>query len=142
MKIAIKDVRQSERKLTLDRVIESMASWRAKKKGNDKIPEGVWDNIFSLAETHSLSSLCRSLGLSHRQYQQKVKWREGDKSAGSSPIGLCRVSSPVTCAPSVLPSPVLDTIVVEFCRADGQVMKLHTTQASFKSLLNDFYQDS
>lgn len=35
--------------------------------------------------------------------------------------------------------PATNTLVVEFCRADGRIMKIHTTTDSFSELMKAFF---
>jgi hypothetical protein len=35
--------------------------------------------------------------------------------------------------------PATNTLVVEFCRADGRIMKIHTTTDSFAELMKAFF---
>jgi len=58
------------------------------------------------------------------------------------PPSLCEVKitpKKSSYQPQSLPSG--KTLVVEFCRADGRVMKIHTTQDSIPTLMKAFYAE-
>ena len=63
------DVTESSTKqITIDMLMAAMENWRAnKKKLNEKIPDNIWDGIFSLITTPE-SQVLKLLGISQSQF--------------------------------------------------------------------------
>ena len=137
---------------TLDNVVEAMVHWRINKKSlQEPIPESIWQQIFVLLEKFPEPTLRAATGISSNQFRRKLHERsEGVKSASSiakvsSPalIDFCEVKTsksmpqPSLYKPAKVPA--TNTLIVEFCRADGQIMKIHTTTDSFAELMKAFF---
>jgi hypothetical protein len=139
--------------ISLESVIESVKAWRlGKKKQNEKIPDGIWNQIFILLETMSESRVLGKLGigqgqlLSKRQERQvnevainktaEERWDEGEM----EPVEFCEVTPkyPLDYKPAKAFSTT--TSVVELYRPDGMLMKIHICTDSFEDLLRAFFK--
>lgn len=155
----------TEQALALAQALDGFSAWRANKsKLSEAIPDELWSKVFALETFYSSTQLRTYFNLSARQYSaKKADFRlPGIASAEqasqtalpkapSSPIpipSLCQVTlqkEPKAAnanekkSPYALePLPSAKTLVVEFCRSDGQVMKIHTTQDSIRTLMQTF----
>jgi hypothetical protein len=127
---------------TLEGVYKELESWRAKKKSqSEKMPDALWKKIISVYKQFpDQTKICRRLLITKPQL--KTKLREfGDESLFNDPVELCQIPKIQT-----IPSyravddcfSALTTLVVEFCRADGCVMKIHTTTKNVQEIINNF----
>lgn len=138
-------------------VLNTFEQWRKNKKTSaEAIPDELCRQIFALESYYSAGKLRRCFGLSTRQYHSKrekyfpthikpaVEETSKQKPAAEmtpplSPPKLCEIkiipANPYT--PDPLPS--AKTLVVEFCRSDGRIMKIHTTQDSIPTLMHTFF---
>jgi hypothetical protein len=144
--------------ITINSLLQEIEEWRTK-QGRTKgpIPDAFWNKIFILAKTHPPSRLRAILGISTTQYNKKLNQQ--------GPIPLPSTPKPTLAEPAVtngaedsVPPLIewknlkgkptyepakglaINTVVVEFTRADGHVMKIHTTTQSFKELLQLFFE--
>lgn len=138
--------------ITLDSVVEAIESWRVNKKSmQEPIPESIWQQIFVLLEKFPESTLRAATGISSNQFRRKLQERaEGMNNTSSIPkvsspahIDFCEVKTSKSISQAALykPAKILatNTLIVEFCRADGQIMKIHTTTDSFAELMKAFF---
>lgn len=134
--------------LTLKDVLQEFEQWRtAKVNPAEPIPDALWRKIFVLAETIAPAKLRAIFGMSNAQYQKKFHelYPAADDALASSPpvspsLAFCEVKArPPFYQPQKLPT--TPTLVVEFCRADGHIMKIHTTTDSFKTLISLFFAE-
>lgn len=132
--------------ITLEDTIRAMTDWRNKKgMRNEQIPDALWKNIFTLLNQFSIQILCATLGISKMQFQRKLDEHTSlaitkNQQASRPPMDFCEARE----APPSLPYkpariPATNTLVVEFCRADGRIMKIHTTTDSFAELMKAFF---
>ena len=128
--------------ITLEGVYKELESWRAKKKSQgEKMPDALWGKIISVYKQFpDQTKICRRLLITKPQL--KAKLREfGDESLFNDPVELCQIPK-IQAIPSYRAVEdsfsALTTLVVEFCRADGCVMKIHTTTKSIQELINNF----
>lgn len=132
--------------------LRAFEQWRAeKKKSGEPIPEPLWQQIFSLEPFYSPSQLRRIFTISTRQYQSKKESNSPNRLALSTsdktmpinntstpPPKLCEIKIKTNNPYATEPLPSTKTLVVEFCRQDGQIMKIHTTQDSIPTLMHTF----
>jgi hypothetical protein len=131
--------------IILDDVIQSITDWRATKNNrNVPIPEEIWKNIFILFGKFSEQTLCAALGITNLQFQRKLEEQKFASKVPSQPSELPRMDfcearqpSPPVYKPARIPA--TNTLVVEFCRSDGRIMKIHTTTDSFAELMKAFF---
>lgn len=135
--------------VTLDSAVKAMEHWRANKRNRlEPIPEPIWQQIFILLDRFSESTLRTALCISTDQFQRRLAERDKKISLSKPPspaMDFCEATQ----IPSLPPSksqlykpakiPATNTLVVEFCRADGQIMKIHTTTDSFSDLMKAFF---
>jgi len=127
---------------TLEEVYKELESWRATKKSQgEKMPETLWKKvIFVCKQFPDQTKICHRLRITKPQL--KTKLREfGDEALFNDPVELCQI-------PKIHTTPAhravddcfsaLTTLVAEFCRADGCVMKIHTTTKNIQELINNF----
>ena len=135
------------------------------------IPDEVWSKIFPLEETYSPSKIRQIFAISKQTYLSKRTELQGKKnvcqsqpahnlSSGFSEAVINDMPSWLDETPRLTnmatttkplkktdhdayPASFLDlsTVVVEFIRADGQRMKIHTTDKSFRELMRVFFEE-
>lgn len=133
--------------VTLDDVIQSMIHWRSQKaKPQEQIPDQIWQDIFVLLEKFSETTIRTALGISAAQFRRKMDERQEispskaqiQQPTEPSRIDFCPAKPDISLhKPAKIPA--TNTLVVEFCRADGQIMKIHTTTDSFSDLMKAFF---
>src|SRR5262245_8517574 len=137
--------------VTLDAVVRAMQEWRNNKDVHQEgsIPHSLWRDIFALSPSLSPTKVRRLLTISKSQYEkkfaqlfpseQKVDQQE------PTPVEFCEVNSSPSAIkhtprheqmPHYIP---VNTVIVEFCRADGKIMKIHATNHCFKEIIDAFY---
>jgi hypothetical protein len=128
--------------LTIATVYTELENWRANKKSQgEKMPDSLWQKIVNLAKQYpDQAKICRRLQLTKAQLKSKMR-EFGDEAVFNDPVELCKI-------PKIQNSQsykavedsfkALSTLVVEFCRTDGCVMKIHTTTQSIQDLINSF----
>lgn len=128
---------------TLDDVVQAMDEWRANKKNpQEPIPEAIWRSIYVLLDKFQETTIRAALGISSMQLRRKLEERSAQPTATQQPpalpaVDFCEVKTqPIYKAAKI---PATNTLVVEFCRADGQIMKIHTTTDSFAELMKAFF---
>ena len=138
--------------ITLDSVVEAMVNWRVSKKSpQESIPNSIWEQIFVLLKKFPESTLRAATGISSNQFRRKLQECSSEVSNVSPitkmntppAIDFCEVATNKTTPPIPLYKPAkvpaTNTLIVEFCRADGQIMKIHTTTDSFAELMKAFF---
>ena len=120
-------------------VLRELEAWRNTKDIHKQtaIPDEIWYQIFQVTKTHSVGKVCGILSISSTQYRNKFAqlFPEQSTQLKSSSPDFCEVKN-VFAQSSMIN---LHTCVVEFCRADGQIMKIHTTSQQFDQLLTAFF---
>lgn len=139
---------QSTPPMTLDSLVKAMTQWRTNKtNAQEQIPEFIWQQIFILLETFPQTTIRAATGISSTQLRRKLEERSS-RSVAHGPstmatIDFCEAkeSKPSKHIPLYQPTriPATNTLIVEFCRADGRIMKIHTTTDSFAELMNAFF---
>lgn len=136
---------------SLDDVLQELQTWRANKPTpSTAIPDELWRKIFALEKTCPSGKIRGLLGISTKQYHSKyqqffahISTKENPTSPQPS-IDLCQVKTAASkiATYQALKIPASNTIVAEFCRADGSIMKIHSTSESFACLINAFFEDT
>ena len=127
---------------TLEKVHNEIENWRAKKKSQgEKMPDTLWKKVISVCKQFpDQTKICRRLFITKAQLKSKLR-EFSDETLFNDPVELCRIPK-VQSLPSYKAVEdgfsALSTLVVEFCRADGCVMKIHTTTKSIHDLINNF----
>jgi hypothetical protein len=93
------------------------------------------------------STICAALGISKMQLHRKIDERRS--SVPSKPaklhthkpphVDFCEAKEPQPPLYKPAKIPATNTLIVEFCRADGHIMKIHTTTDSFAELMKAFF---
>ncbi len=137
--------------LNLEAVLQQLEDWRTTKDQHQQIsiPDSLWHNIFALTKTHSPVKLRGLFGISTAQYKKKYEQLYSNQNNyglknknPSAAMNFYEVppprknNKPMDLEPYV---PVTTTLIVEFSRADGKIMKIHTTTDNFKNLIDAFY---
>lgn len=136
--------------ITLDEVAKTVTDWRANKETrSQQIPDDIWKNIILLTDKFTDTVICGALGISKMQLRRKIDEHKSSTTAFAQPsqlskIDFCEAKQATTSAPLYMPNkiPATNTLVVEFCRADGRIMKIHTTTDSFADLMKSFFVES
>ena len=112
------------------------------------MPEEIWEKIFMLTKEFPSSILRATLGVTSAQFQRKldeysIKLSGQQKAAPLADLSFYEIPKPkISSAPLYQPAKALatNTLIVEFCRADGRMMKIHTTTDSFAELMRAFFE--
>jgi hypothetical protein len=72
---------KQEEVLTIDLVGKRFKEWRSKKAKKDSIPKELWKQAVNLTSHHSISKVCKNLGLSFSDLKKHV-FAEADISKG------------------------------------------------------------
>lgn len=131
----------------LEDIIQQLDKWRANKKNvQEKIPEIIWDQIILLSKKIPEHRLRAALGLTSMQWRRKIEGYSSEQGASaiveskrSPSMEFCeaKTASQPLYTPAKIPA--TNTLVVEFCRSDGRIMKIHTTTDSFADLIKAFF---
>jgi hypothetical protein len=131
--------------ITLDNLIISMNDWRANRgKSNEPIPKEIWEHVFKLSKKFPETTVCTALGITRTQYRRKLDEQQNPPKIASQEsqalpqIDFCEAKLKVMPIYQPAKIPATNTLVVEFCRADGHIMKIHTTTDSFADLIKAF----
>jgi len=131
-----------------DSTLYKLQLWRDTKSEHKqtKIPNEIWLEIFSLEDRYNSSYLRKYFGLASKQYEDKKNNLNLSISSSSntnlSDDYFCEVNPPTSKQPIEIEHdyvPVTTTVIVEFCRPDGRIMKIHTCTDQFKNIINDFF---
>lgn len=137
----------------LEATLNAVEQWRNHKKSKkESFPEELCRKIFSLELFYSPTQLRRFFKISGSQYRAKrEKYLPTDKKAATAkninahsappkeaPPKLCQIKIKPDNPYALESLPSTKTLVVEFCRNDGQIMKIHTTQDSIPTLMHTF----
>jgi len=135
--------------LSIESVLSDMDQWRQNKSHfKEPIPDQLWQKIFTLAQQHGEKRIRSVFGLSTERYQKKYQALHPEQSTTpkSTPqkntpntgVEFCEVKTkhPIF-EPLQIPS---NTVIAEFRRADGHVMKIHCLSDRFQDIINAFLQ--
>lgn len=155
--------------LSLEETLKEFEKWRASKTNPaTPIPDALWGKLFKLAEQYPISALKNLFGISGKQYN--AKFQENEAKIKLSTQAAMNQSKPepnaqkenTSAAPERLQIsdmcqvnvekekiepykfaalPTLKTMIVEFQRSDGRIMKIHTTQDSIMTLMKTFFEE-
>jgi hypothetical protein len=136
--------------LSIDSVLQELQQWRDNRDIHKEtsIPEALWKKIFSLAKTHNPSKIRGLFGISNQQYQNKFNqyFSSSGQAAPIQPTGNASVQfcqAELNSKPQPLYQPLkipaTNTLVVEFCRSDGQVMRIHATHECLATIMPLFF---
>ena len=143
-------IKTKQSSISLDEVLQQLQTWRANKPTpNAAIPDELWRKIFALEKVYPGANIRGLLGISTKQYNSKYQQffshiSTEEKPASPKPhIDLCQVKTPAstTSVYQPLKIPASNTVVAEFYRADGGIMKIHSTSESFACLIQTFFED-
>ncbi len=134
--------------LSIDSVLQEMDTWRKNKPNlNELMPDALWEKIFALSNQHSLKRMRSVFGISDKRYQKKYRELHPTESPSPQatptqkpdipPIDFCEVKTrnPVF-EPLNIPT---NTVLVEFARRDGKVMKIHMLSSRLIEIIDAFY---
>ncbi len=127
--------------VTLDTVVQSLARWRTTKTmRNEQIPDDIWKNILALEEKFPELPLHSILGITKMQFLRKRDELSSSATRARQPhVDFCEAKEDRSPCYQPARIPATNTLVVEFCRADGKIMKIHTTTDSFSELMKAFF---
>ena len=138
----------NQQTISPDSTLNKLQQWRETKSEHKqtKIPDELWLEIFSLEETFKSSYLRKYFNLALKQYEDKKNTlnlvSQSPINTKSSDDYFCEVTPSTSKQPIDIKQnyvPVTTTVVVEFCRPDGRIMKIHTCTDQFKNIINDFF---
>lgn len=149
----IEEIKQTDNpEQALMSVLNAFEQWRnTKKRIAEPIPDELCHQIFALEAYYSPIQLRRLFSLSTRQYHSKREHYFPNEikkpatkaikknAAPSTPPKLCEIKIKPESPYALESLPSAKTLVVEFCRSDGQIMKIHTTQDSIPTLMHTFF---
>ena len=137
--------------LSMDTILQELHIWRmAKKSMQERIPDVIWEHIFKLLGRQPSPSNYHALGISAAQIAKKIASMNiqnpnndptKKQSEKSKHIDFCEAGVPLT-PPLYTPNKHIatNTLIVEFTRSDGILMKIHTTTDSFAELMQAFFK--
>ena len=140
----------SEIPLSIDGTLQKLTEWRQTKATHKEscIPESIWQEIIALEQLLSVSALTNMFGITRQQF---LGWKEKlstsksqtnhQETSSTNITQFCEAKpKPLTKPMQIEKSytPATTTVIVEFYRADGQMMKIHTCSDQFKNFINDF----
>lgn len=134
--------------ITLDTVLLELETWRSKKTSiGGKMPAELWRKIIFLGEKHGATKVRSLFGLSKAQYEGKLNELNDNTGNRDLPPNIDfeeikpqRSPHPAATERYHMPDlPATNTVVVELFRADGKLMKIHSTTHRLKELLDAFY---
>lgn len=131
--------------VTLDTLAQAINNWRANKKSmQERIPDSIWEQVLILSEKYSEASLRAATGISSAQFRRKLAEHStpATPKKPSAQVDFCEVKQIKPNPPLYKPNKILatNTLIVEFCRDDGRIMKIHTTTDSFAELMKAFFE--
>lgn len=136
---------------SIDAVFQELQHWRDNREIHKEtsIPEALWKKIFSLTKAHPPTKIRALFGISSQQYQNKFNQHfpppPPDTSVSRQPVDNASVQfcqAEVSKPPPLhqpLKIPATNTLVVEFCRNDGQVMRIHATHECLATIVPLFF---
>jgi len=135
----------SSASFTIEGVLEEVEVWRKTKSQHQQpaMPDPLWSKILSLTEKYGETRIRSMLNISKQQYETKksqLSQCQALAPSSETKLDFCAVSSQ---APAYQPIklPKIDNItVVEFCRSDGMIMKIHTTTEHMQTIIDSFAQ--
>ena len=115
------------------------------------IPDALWQKTLLLGQKHGGTKIRALFGISGKQYEKRHKQfcasPENVTNKKADAIQFCEVKAPVTSENSTksvykpLEIPHANNVtVVEFCRSDGQIMKIHTTTHNLNTIIHSFFE--
>ena len=141
---------QQDKNVTLDSVIEALDAWRStRKRTNAKLPDSIWDQIFSLLDFIPESKVLRVLCIARpqlekeRQNRQTASSEDKSQAPNNESVDFCEVSQKKPEIPlAYTPAKAFTTTtsVVEIRRPDGMLMKIHLCTDRFEELLSAFFK--
>jgi hypothetical protein len=143
---------QETESITLQQIKESMQQWRLQKKNrSEKIPDDIWDMIFTLIKTTPESHVLTALSIGKAQFESKALERRishriteepppPKNQAAENDIEFCEADSEYPLAYKPAKTFNTTTSVVELYRPDGMLMKIHICTDRFEELLRAFFK--
>jgi len=143
--------------VTLDSVMKDFVKWRSNKKAQPSIPDSLWASVFTLNDEIAAGKLRVLFGLNTKQYQKKwaqLRGNGGNADSLAEKNQSCESVPPADVFCEAIPLPVngkpmkpvaferpAHSYLVEFCRSDGRVMKIHATHQNLGDLMASFFGD-
>ena len=135
----------------IEQIAAKIEKWREQKScQGEKMPNELWREVIALYKNYpQQAQLQRRLGITKIQIQNKLR-EFGDDSLYNNPAELCQIPEiPQDQKSTAKPTPTtqdnfssLATIVVELCRKDGAILKIHTTTQNMQEIINSFMGSS
>jgi hypothetical protein len=141
-----KDPESSPTDITLESMLSIITEWRSNKGARgEQIPVEIWKKIISLTKKYPEAVICGALGITKMQFKRKLdEFRPPisttETAHESRRVDFCEAKESSSSHYRPARIPATNTLIVEFCRADGQIMKIHTTTDSFAELMKAFFE--
>jgi hypothetical protein len=156
--------------VTIDSVLQELTVWRETKAEHKQpgFPDPLWRRILWLGQQHGETKIRSLLGISSQQYKIKAAQlaRQADPGSdkpsddgGKSSVPFVEMAVPTTEIAATASEQAVTTTqasiyqaadvtipdahtvsVVELCRADGMVMKIHTVNNHWRALIEAFWE--
>jgi hypothetical protein len=83
------------------KVEQALAQWRARRRGNERIPEALWQAAVELARVYGVGPVSVRLKLGHTDLKQRLAQSKSVKSSVEPPSSLTFVALPLANQPEV-----------------------------------------
>jgi hypothetical protein len=119
--------------LTLEAVEQEFLDWRAVKKGGEKIPERLWEQIRILLKHYKRSLVLKRLGVTIQQAREQGMVLSAPKSIITKKSVAPFIEIPLS---GILPKPSAHTPMVTLKRGELVLSLEHPTEAQLHLLIN------
>lgn len=166
-RLSTEEQKSTSTEVSMVKTFEEMQEWRRTRPihGQYNIPDPMWGKIFALAKVHGANKVRQIFGISAKQFNVKLTEQTKKEQSTAAPTSEETLSIPSPSqSPSAPPIPPIDwcealspvsppkfsnpydevpiathTLIVEFRRADGKIMTIHTTTHRVGEIMQSFF---
>jgi len=121
----------SQAELTLEEVTTSLNNWRFNRRGNESIPNHLWEQIKILLSTYSRGELMRHLRLTTQQFREKGLGPMAQKNS-------TEISHTFVQIPSAHTASMKSRLTIQ--RGDTQIYLEHPSDSQIQLILNSLWE--
>jgi hypothetical protein len=125
----------NETELTLEEVKESFSNWRYNRRGNEGIPNHLWEQVKILLTTHQRGEIMRHLKLTTQQFREKglIPTKQNDVDVSHS---FVQIPFP---HPAILEKQVESHCRLTIQRGDIQMSLHQPSEGQIKLIINTLW---